>query len=342
MTPPRTLQPTTHRDTRDGLDAMMVRYLGPDVMAAFDDDDVTEIYTNPQDIVLRLDTRSRGRVATSHQIGTGRVEMFLDSVAMHVGAVLGPDHPCLQAELPDGRLRKARVQGFLPPVTRGPAFAIRKPPRVVYSLDDYVTAGMLSTLHRQVLRLAVHSHCNILVAGGANTGKTTFANALLREIAEVTPRERVVILEDTIELQCVSPDHLALRTRPGLSLAALVKATLRTSPNRIIVGEVRDEAALDLLDAWATGHPGGVATFHATDAAGALHRLDRLAQRANVPSQAPLVAEAVDLVVMLDHIHGQRRVTDLVRVTGVEAGGRYQLESVEGGHRPPLTLTQEG
>lgn len=341
MRPSRATPHDPQADATARMEAMMARYLGPAIVAAFEDDDVTEIYTNPHDTVLRLDTRSRGRVATERRISPERVVMFLDSVAMHVGAILGSDHPCLQAELPAGRFRKARLQGFLPPVTQGPTFTIRKPPRVVYSLDDYVNAGALGSLHRDVLRAAVCSHGNILVVGGTNTGKTTFANALLREIAEETPGERVVILEDTVELQCLSPDHLALRSQPGVSLADLVKATMRTSPDRIVVGEVRDAAALDLLDAWATGHPGGVATFHATDADGALHRLDRLAQRANVPCQAHLVAEAVDLIVMLDYVGGQRRVVDLVKVWGLDASGRYHLEPLGPGLGAAPTSAKE-
>jgi Flp pilus assembly CpaF family ATPase len=134
-----------------------------------------------------------------------------------------------------------------------------------------------------------------------------------------------VILEDTRELQCVGADHLALRTGAGLSLADLVKFTLRASPDRIVIGEVRDGAALDLLDAWATGHPGGVATVHATTALGALERLDRLAQRNNVPSQRDLIAQAVGLIVVLAGGSRARRVTDVVEVQGLDDEGRYRL-----------------
>lgn len=321
----RTLAPQT--SPADPIEQMMLRYLGADLVAAFDDDDVTEIYLNPQETTVRLTTQSQGRTRASYRISADRVTMFLDSVASHVGIVLDAATPLLQAELPEGRFRKARVQGFLPPISRGPALVLRKPPRVIYSLDDYVARGTLSPTFRAVLRSAVQYHLSIIIAGGTDTGKTTFANALLREMAEVVPAERVVILEDTVELQCASPDHLALRTRPGWSLAQLVAATLRTSPDRIVVGEVRDGSALDLLDAWSTGHPGGIATFHANDACGALHRLDRLAQRNNVPSQRELVADAVDLVVMLDKRDGRRRVTDLVRVTGLDRHHQFQVES---------------
>jgi type IV secretion system protein VirB11 len=327
-----------HEPSTDRIERMMLRYLGADLMTAFDDDDVTEIYLNPQDPVVRLTTRSRGRVVAPYRIGADRVTMFLDSVASHGGVILDPDTPLLQAELPDGRFRKARLQGFLPPISRGPAFTLRKPPRVIYSLDEYVAHGTLSPTFRAVLRSAVQYRLSIVVAGGTDTGKTTFANALLREIADVAPDERVVILEDTVELQCASPDHLSLRTRADCSLAQLVTATLRTSPDRIVVGEVRDASALDLLDAWSTGHPGGIATFHANDPRGALHRLDRLAQRNNVPSQRELVADAVDLVVMLDKRDGERRVTDLVRVTGLDAQHQFQLESFAA---DALTATHE-
>jgi P-type conjugative transfer ATPase TrbB len=305
----------------------MIRYLGPDVVAAFDDDDVTEIYTNPQDTFIRLTTRSRGRVGTAISLSPDRVTMFLDSVASHMGTVLTATQPLLEAELPDGRLRKSRVQGVLPPLSVGPTLILRKPPRTVYSLDAYVVDGVLSPNFRSVLRSAVQSRLNILIAGGTDTGKTTFANALLHETAQVTPDDRIVILEDTMELQCVSADHLALRTRSEVSLAQLVKTTLRTSPDRIIVGEVRDAGALDLLDAWSTGHAGGIATFHANHARGALHRLDRLVQRNNVPSQRELVADAVDLVIMLDKRHGTRCVVDVVRVLGLDRRREFRLES---------------
>lgn len=297
---------------------MMARYLGPVILRAFGDDDVTEIYVNPQDGTVRFDTRSRGRIESGVSVAATRVEMFLNAVATSLGLKLGPDHPGLEAELPAVGFRGSRLQGFVSPVTPAPAFAIRKPPAVVYSLDDYVAAGVISRSQRAEFRRAVREHHSILIAGGTNTGKTTLANALLKEVTDLFPAERIVILEDTVELQCLAPDHLALRTTPNVTLAQLVKSALRTSPNRIVVGEVRGSEALDLLDAWATGHPGGVATVHASSAEGALLRLDRLAQRANVPPQRQLVAEAIHLIAVLEGSHARRRVTDLVRVEGLD------------------------
>jgi P-type conjugative transfer ATPase TrbB len=310
---------------------MMARYLGPVIVRAFADDDVTEIYLNPQDGVVRFDTRSRGRIASDVVVAPTRVEMFLNAVATSLGLTLGGDHPGLEAELPALGFCRSRLQGFVPPVTPAPAFTIRKPPAVVYSLDDYVQAGVISRAQRAEFRRAVHAHQNILIAGGTNTGKTTLANALLKEITDLFPTERLVILEDTVELRCVAPDHLALRTSPTVTLAQLVKSALRTSPTRIVVGEVRGSEALDLLDAWATGHPGGVATVHASSPEGALLRLDRLAQRANVPPQRQLVAEAIHWIAVLEGSHARRRLTDLVRVEGLDRDGHFVL------HRPTAT-----
>jgi P-type conjugative transfer ATPase TrbB len=324
-------------DARARYGEMMARYLGSVIVDAFADDDVTEIYVNPQDGVVRVDTRSRGRVATPARLDAPRVEMFLNAVAASLGLTLGAECPRLEAELPLAGFRGSRLQGFVSPVTAAPAFAIRKPPAIVYSLDDCVENGVLSPAQRAEFVQAVADRKNILIAGGTNSGKTTLANALLKEMATSFPRDRIVILEDTVELQCVAEDHLALRTGPRVTLAELVKSALRTSPTRIVVGEVRGGEALDLLDAWATGHGGGVATVHASSAAGALLRLDRLAQRANVPPQPHLVAEAIQMIAVLEGSNAGRRVTDMVRVVGLDPAGRYVLE-----RRPQTAMTPTG
>jgi type IV secretion system protein VirB11 len=266
----------------------------------------------------------------------------LNAVAASLDLTLGVASPRLQAELPTAGFRGSRLQGFVPPVTAAPTFTIRKPPVEIYSLDDYVAAGILSAPQCIHLRKAVLAHRNVLIAGGTNSGKTTLANALLKEITTSFPEERVVILEDTVELQCASIDHLALRTCPGVTLADLVRSALRTSPNRIVVGEVRGSEALDLLDAWATGHPGGVATVHASSAEGALARLDRLAQRANVPSQRALIAEAIHLIAVIEGGNAGRRVTDLVHVDGLDASGRYVLQRTTGSDRAASCTTDLG
>ncbi|HVT14704.1 MAG TPA: P-type conjugative transfer ATPase TrbB [Thermoanaerobaculia bacterium] len=310
------------RHYRDSL----VRALGPAVLEALADPDVEEIYVNPSGR-LHLDTRSQGRIATPALLPPEQILRFLNLVASRIPTVLNAGRPQLQAELPLELFRGARLQAFVPPLASAPAFNLRKPPAVVYTLDEYVDAGILSPQHRQALGVAVRRRRNILVAGGTASGKTTLVNAVLHEITSACPRDRIVILEDTVELQCAAEDHLALRSGDGVRLRDLVKAALRTSPDRIVVGEVRDEAALDLLDAWQTGHPGGCATVHANDPLAALQRLDRLAQRASLGPQPYLVGDAIQLVVLIVGGSRSRRVTELVEVAGF-SGSSYRLHPI--------------
>jgi type IV secretion system protein VirB11 len=313
---------------------MMTRFLGGVIMQAFDDPDVTEVYTNPQDQRIRTIERAGRRVDTGERIDASNVVAFLNTVATTLNTTIGADTPALQAELPLDRFRRARLQGLVPPVSAGPCFVIRKHAPNAIPLDSYVEDGALTAEDVEVLRHAVSRHWNILVAGGTRSGKTTLAGALLGEVTRQFPHERVVILEDTAELRCAAEDHLALRTPEGGSLAELVKLTLRVSPDRIVVGEVRDQAALFMLHAWQTGHPGSVATLHATSPEGALLRLDLLCQRANVPSQIPLIAEAVQLVVQMElraRDSGTRpTVSHLVHLSGLDSGGRFCLHRVGG------------
>ena len=306
---------------------LMERYLGPDVLAALADDDVTEVYVNAGDGLLRADTHTRGKVALEATVRGDQVEQFLGVVAASRGDTLGPTAPSVQAELPAATFGRARLQGFVPPLVPRACFVVRKPARRVFTLDSYVEHGTMTDTQCDAIRAAIRNHENVLVCGGTGSGKTTLCNAVLLEMSEQDPRERVVVLEDTAELQCRADDHLALRTTDGVSLSDLVRFTLRCTPDRIVVGEVRDGAALHLLDAWATGHPGGCATVHATDAQGALRRLDRLAQRAGVPPQHDLVAEAVGVVVVIQGGNLGRRVEELVRIDGYRDGA-YVLHPI--------------
>jgi type IV secretion system protein VirB11 len=194
---------------------------------------------------------------------------------------------------------------------------------------------------------AVGARQNILVAGGTSSGKTTLANALLAEMA--TRGERIILIEDTRELQCAAPDCVALRTRPGsVSMADLVRSTLRLRPDRIVVGEVRGVEALDMLKSWNTGHPGGIATVHANSAQGALYRLEQLVQEASVHTPKRLIAEAIDIIVFIAGRGLARRVEGFAEVRGLDARGEYVVADLCAAPRttpspsPNPTPTQEG
>jgi type IV secretion system protein TrbB len=194
----------------------------------------------------------------------------------------------------------------------------------VFTLDDYVAARIMGGDQAVLLKAAVRDRKNILVAGGTSTGKTTLVNALLAEVAKTG--DRVVLIEDTRELQCAAPNLVALRTKDGAaSLSDLVRSALRLRPDRIPIGEVRGAEALDLLKAWGTGHPGGVGTLHAGSAIGALRRLEQLIQEAVVTVPRALIAETIDLIAVLAGRGSARRLAELAEVKGLSPAGEYVL-----------------
>ena len=314
--------------------AMLRTAMGPAIAAALANPRVVEIMVNP-DGALRLDILGQGRVDTGERLDASQVERIIRLVASHARAEVHGDAPIVSAELPasvDGRAGE-RFEGVLPPVATGPCFSIRKPATQLYTLADYIADGIIAPTAAEQLRAAVIRRDNILIAGGTSTGKTTLANALLAEMASLD--ERVILIEDTRELQCPASDTVALRTRPknssgagSVTMADLVRSTLRLRPDRIIVGEVRGPEALDMLKAWNTGHPGGIATVHANSALRALYRIEQLVQEAVVTVPRELIAGAIDLVVFIAGRGLDRRVTTIARVDGLDARGGYALTNL--------------
>ncbi len=304
--------------------AMLRSAMGPAIAAALADPLVIEIMVNP-DGRLRLDRLGEGRVDTGSAIDPAQVERIIRLVASHARSEVHAGAPIVSAELPPhGEGAGERFEGVLPPVSLAPCFSIRKPAARVYTLMDYVVDGIMPAGIARQLSLAVVDRMNILVAGGTSSGKTTLANALLAEMAHLD--ERVILIEDTRELQCAAPDVVALRTRIGsVTMGDLVRSTLRLRPDRIIVGEVRGREALDMLKAWNTGHPGGIATVHANSAVAALYRLEQLVQESVVTVPRRLIAEAIDVIVFISGRGRGRRVSNIVRVAGVDPDGTYAV-----------------
>ncbi len=299
---------------------MLRTALGAEITGWLDDASVVEIMLNP-DGRLWLDRLTSGLEDTGARLSAVDGERIIRLVAHHVGAEVHAGAPRVSAELPE---TGERFEGVLPPVVYAPAFAIRKPAVAVFSLDDYVAAGVMAKDHAAILRASAAERKNILVAGGTSTGKTTLANALLAEIAKSS--DRVVLIEDTRELQCAAPNLVSLRTKSGVaSLSDLVRSSLRLRPDRIPIGEVRGAEALDLLKAWGTGHPGGVGTIHAGSALGALRRLEQLIQEAVVTVPRALIAETIQIIAVLAGRGNERRLIELAAVQGLDAYGDYAL-----------------
>ena len=188
---------------------MLRTALGPAIGGWLDDASVGEVMLNP-DGRLWIDRLAGGLEDTGERLSAADGERIIRLVAHHVGAEVHPGSPRVSAELPG---TGERFEGLLPPVVAGPAFAIRRPAVAVFTLSDYVAAGIMSERQAEVLREAVAGRANILVAGGTSTGKTTLVNALLAEVAKTS--DRVVLIEDTRELQCAAPNLVALRTKDG-------------------------------------------------------------------------------------------------------------------------------
>jgi type IV secretion system protein TrbB len=290
--------------------------LGATALAALIDPDVVEILANP-DGQLILDKIGGGRVATGETLSPEARDRVIRLIADYVGEPVLPEDPRLSGVLPQ---TGERFQGVLPPVSRAPAFSIRKRPARIFTLSDYQEQGIVTADQRELIELAATDRKNILISGGTSSGKTTLANAILALPAFC--ETRTILIEDTPELQCSAWDQVALLTRrtPKLiGVVDLVRDSLRLRPDRIVVGEMRDgAAALETLKAWNTGHPGGLSTIHANSAADALLRLEDLTSEvaAIIPRRA--IGQAIDLVVHIARTSEGRRVEGLIEISGTE------------------------
>lgn len=309
-----------HQAGRERSRQMLRTALGPLLLARLEDPGVAEVMLNPDGRVW-VDRFEGGQFDAGLTVTPEDAERILRLVAHHVAAEIHPGRPRLSAKLPG---TGERFEGWLPPVVAAPTFAIRKPASLVFAFDDYVRDGVMTERQAQVLADAVDAQANILVAGPTSSGKTTLVNTLLARMARTG--DRVIVAEDLPELKCAAENQVALNSCDGMvSLTELVRSALRLRPDRIIIGEVRGPEALDLIKAWGTGHPGGVATLHAGSALGALLRLEQLVQEAVVTVPRGLIAETIDLIAVLAGRGRARRLIDLVRLEGQAPTGAYQL-----------------
>ena len=306
------------QSSKDRAKAKLTRDLGPELLAAINDPRTVEICQNPDGKLwqerLGEPMKSIGRMTLP------RAQAILETIAGYLDKTVTRHRPILEGEFP---LDGSRFAGQLPPIVPAPSFAIRKKAIAIFTLDQYVDHGIMTPLQRHILHDAVVSHRNILIIGGTGSGKTTLVNAIIQEMVTTAPNERVVIIEDTGEIQCNADNYVQFHTTLHVSITDLLKTTLRMRPDRILVGEVRDGAALDLLDAWNTGHEGGAATLHANSAESGLTRLKSLISRnAAAPADIePLIGEAVHLVVHIARTQeGSRCIREILEISGYENG----------------------
>lgn len=302
---------------RQSLEDFLRQALGKKILGALEDENITEIIVHP-DGKIWFESRKQGM----YQDGTieeFRVDNFLMQLARYRGLFINNDTPYIETLLP---FHNERVEGTIRPITVRAAFIIRKPAKVVYTLDQFVERGIVTPQQVELIQRALIDRKNILVSGGPGTGKTTLANAIISEMSKVTDKaQHIIILEDTAELQCEMPNVLSMVTSERVPMTTLLKIAMRSRPDRILVGEVRDAAALDLLKSWNTGTPGGIATVHANSVESSLLRVISLAQEANVPAPYSLVAETLNILINIrrDPTHPAGRVVkEIVELIGYD------------------------
>jgi type IV secretion system protein TrbB len=310
---------------------MLHEAMGAAIQDWLNDPAIVEIMLNP-DGRLWIDRLAGGLEDTGKRLSPDAADRLVKIVAHHAGGEVTSRSPRISGELPE---TKARFEGLIPPIVEAPTFAIRKPAAAVFTLVEYTEAGIITAYQADLLRDAVSQRRNILVAGGTSTGKTTLVNALLAEVAWTA--DRVVVIEDTRELQCNAPNFVALRTKEGIaSLSDLVRSSLRLRPDRISIGEVRGPEALELIKAWGTGHPGGIGTIHAGNATGALYRLEQLIQEVVITVPRALIAETVNVIAVLAGRGTRRRLVELTEVKGLKSEdyllSQLTKRNVEGDH----------
>ncbi|MBY3180008.1 P-type conjugative transfer ATPase TrbB [Rhizobium leguminosarum] len=295
--------------------------LGDQLCVALDDANVVEIMLNP-DGKLFIERLGHG-IAPAGEMSFAAAEMVIGTVAHALQSEVDTEQPIISGELPIGG---HRFEGLLPPVVAKPAFTIRRRASRLIPLDDYVRTRVMTEYQASTIRSAISARLNIIISGGTGSGKTTLANAVIDEIVKSAPEDRLVILEDTAEIQCAADNAVLLHTSDTIDMARLLKSTMRSRPDRIVVGEVRDGAALTLLKAWNTGHPGGVATIHSNTAMSALRRLEQLTAEASQQPMHEVIGEAVDLVISIERTPRGRLVRDIIQVEQF-INGRYEIES---------------
>ncbi len=333
-------------EKKERLEVKLRRELGDRILKLLADPRAEDILLNPDSSVWikrmgepfeAVDTLPPQQALTAMQTIAAARDCFINA-----------ENPILETELP---LDGSRFEGLTAPVVRSPVFAIRLRPKRIFRLAEYEQSGILTRgedplnarrrrddfgllvrglSHAEVIRAAVRARKNILIVGSTGSGKTTLVNAILDVFSEETPSDRVIVIEDTTELQCAVKNFVDLRAVGKVTMLDCLRASMRLKPHRIVVGEVRGAEAHTLLKAWNTGHPGGIATIHANDALSGLIRLESLVAEATTAPQQSLIAAAVDLVVFVDEessLPAGRKVREVLLVHDYR-DGRYVIEHV--------------
>ena len=298
---------------------------GTEINNFFADELVTEIYINA-DGYLRINSLDRGAINTGTVIDAIKRDTIIKLIAGMGGKTINKEIPELAVDI---NSLNCRCQLVIPPLVPAPIIVMRKLPEKIFTLEDYLNNGTINQREYDYLINCITNKKNILLVGSTGTGKTTFLNALIAKISEISPNDRLGILEDTPELKCSSDDFYTLRTKvsrdpqKSIDMDYLLYISMRLSPKRLIVGEIRDKSALSLIKAWNTGHPGGLSTTHADDALSGLDRVEMLAREA-IPtgdfkeSIAKTVNVVVAITLTVENNQVKRKISEILEIKGFD------------------------
>ena len=295
----------------------MTCLFAPSLMEALEDPETLEIMLNPDGKLWR--EKFGQPMFCMGTVPVQRSKTIIQTIAGFHKKIIDSNSPFLECELPiDG----SRFAGQLPPLVAGPTFAIRKKASRIFLLDEYVDKGVMTRVQADFICRAIAAHKNILVIGGTGSGKTTLLNAIIAEIVRQFPDERICIIEDTGELQCAALNFVQYHTTINVTMTDILRLILRMRPDRIFVGETRGPEALDMLDAWNTGHEGGAASLHANNTLSALTRLRSLISRNPFAPREiePVIGEAVNVIVQISKTSEGRRIKEIREIQGYENG----------------------
>lgn len=278
--------------------------------------DVFEVYCNPDGRIWTISNKT-GKTKTDVTLTPAEAMLIIKNVAAIDGRIIKDEDPSVDAKIPaNSSFSMCRFHGDLPPIVENPVFNIRKHATTIFHLKDYVESGTMTQEQYNIVMRAIYNHKNIIVAGATGSGKTTFINAILAELAKTN--ERIISIEDTNELQCLAEDYVPMTASGKVTMSMCVVKTLRMKPNRIVVGEVRGPEALALFQAWSTGHKGGCCSVHSNSAVETLVRLVDMTSQVAVNPQPRTIANAVDIIIYIRAVGNHRWIEDIISIDGYD------------------------
>lgn len=312
-------------EIQDRKKQFLIENLGK-IKELLDDPLITDIMYN-QDGTLFIEKIGSGKINLGKDFITPmKVKQIIELTASYNNENINRENPILESKLPTGD----RIEGILYDISdNNPVMIIRCKAKKIFTLEEFMEQEVITAKQKDYLINAVKNRKNILIVGGVGSGKTTFANALLAVLKDSD--ERLAILEDTQELQLNTSNCMKLRTTQKIDMTNLLRATMRSNIDRIVLGELRKGSeTLELLKAWNSGHEGGISTIHANSAAAGLMKLEQYTSEVSQRSQAACIVESVQLVINMVKQQNKRVVREIVEVKGYDLQSQeYILEKIE-------------